>query len=974
MSKRYVPNVSFVLRWIFLWLCFASPLFALPTPEWQAIQTREITIIPLSESAVTLRWMRFSGEYGWKVYGSPNPYLPLSEWSLLTRTDRLEITLTGLPGRGYFRIENDPNAPRTNEILWIGFTGNPTFLSYGNEDQEPNGYAITNDGDDNTNALRLTGNTWKMMAIDPPRPIHRDFAVGASIFRERRSEWQAIGFLDSSGRSVWFGFGAKETRWSDTVHSTWQEVPPYNFWSRWRMDVGEQFIRAYRRNGLLTHLLFANDNDTTNPRGIWKVSRITDASGDQYNIPRLTVRYQRLSENTILLEALNNGQRITRGTVYWDGDYGVASTGAQTQLTFPTGGQKRILCRWKDTDRSERWTWIPITINLPEPVRTAFTYCGVGDIMIARRYETEGYIAQYGADGLWNGVRNYLTSFNLVTGNTECAYALSGTPHPNKTYLFKGQPSYVGAIVRGGIQVASLANNHTGDYGDDALRETFYHFESNGLLYCGAGMNDEEAWRPTIVYRGGQRIGILGYCTLTGREQNQPPYLEAGPNKGGFRWATRENIQRDFAIVRPMVDILIIQFHVGYIEYTTEPDFLTQPSTIVDTTGWDSEEVIADTNAVSLSDYMIENGADLVICHGPHVPQAVVRRAENKFIAYSLGNFLFDQYLPETFPTITFEADFNRFSQVREARIRPFFIDNYMPGPARGLLAKRILNHIASLSYERGTMLVEPPDTGLVRIVSRVGEYQRIGFPAETLSIPLRTVGNYRISAPYALDAGVMIEQVTILPPTGATSVQYRLGIDQLWGVGNMENEGAPTTFEFEAGESFDDSLAFTGSRSIRIRRSSGTATMTVPTFRRHAINRNQNYTLVGSIFPGAISGSNIQLNCYNSRIGGTNTGNVTVFTVNAGNQWVTDFADITWPNNTVCTLIRLRLASGGATTSYFDDVALVLWGTNWATATQFTLPNPHRWTHIQLRTSQIESSGDVRLVVQRAKYVALTR
>lgn len=963
------------LWWLSILIVYLPALLiAATTPEWQVIQNREITITPLSESAVSIRWTRFSGEYGWRVLASPNPYAPLTEWSELTRTDRLEVTLTGLPGRGYFRIENDPNAPTTNEVLWFNFPVNPTFNSYGSEDNEPTDWQITNDGDENTNALRLSGNTWKVMAIDPPRPINRDFAVGASVFRERRSEWQAIGFQDSSGRAVWFGFGAKETRWHDSVYAVLQEVPPYNFWSRWRLNVGEQFGRTYQRDGLLTHLIFVNDNDTTNPRGVWKLSRLTDATGDQYQTQLLSVRYLRSGENTILLEALTNGQPVTRGTVHWYGDYGVSSLGQQTQLTFPTGGEKRILCRWVDTDRTERWVWIPMMINLPEPVKSSFTYCGVGDIMIARRYESEGYITRFGADGIFNNVRNYLQSFDLVTGNTECAYALAGAQHPNKTYTFRGQPSYVGAIVRGGIDVASLANNHTGDYGDDALRETFYHFDANGLLYTGAGMNDGESWRPTIVYRGGQRIGILGYCTLTGREQNQPPYLEAGPNKGGFNWATRENIDRDFARVRPMVDILMIQFHVGYIEYTTEPDFLTQPSTIVDPTGWDSEEIVADTNAVNLADYMLDRGADMVICHGPHVPQAVVRRPNNKFIAYSLGNFIFDQYLPETFPTITFEATFNRFSQVRDARIRPVFIDDYRPQLARGLLGKRILNHVASLSRERGTMLVEPADTGLVRIVSQPSEYQRLTYASDTITIRLNTVGSFRISAPFALDNGVMMEQLTFLLPVGATTMQYRLGIDQLWGVGNMEDEGAPSTFDFEAGESIDDSLALAGNRSIRIRRSSGTATMTVPTVRRFAINRNLSYTVVGSIYPGSINGSNIQLNCWSSRIGGVTTGNITVFTANAGTQWVTGFSDVTWPINTTCTQVRMRLASGGAMTSYFDEVSMVLWGNAWTTATSLTLPNPHRWTHMQLRTPDTLSTGDMRLVVQRAKYVALPR
>ncbi|MDK9699378.1 MAG: CapA family protein [bacterium] len=965
-------------RWllpIILLLTLTVPgAIALTEPGWETQETRTLIISPLTETSCRLAWTRLPGEGRWRILAASNPYALTDEWQTLMVTDRLEVELTGLPGERYFKVIAEPGYYSHDEVEWLNFETVPELLSYATQDSEPDGWELTLGGGDGGNALRFLGNTWKVLELDPPKRITRDFCAGVSVFRERKSEWQAIGFRDTSNHVVWFTLGGKETLWGDSIYNSWSEVPPYSQWTRWRMPVGETFTSYFRRNGMCNAIVFANDNDTVRTDGIWRVDRITDASGDQFETPRFTIQVQRQSDLVYNVQAFINDENIEQGTVKWDGDAETNATGSFATLRFRHGGLKQILCRWQDIDRVERWAWATINIPGSDVPKQPFTYCGVGDIMIARRFESEGLINTYGVDGLFNNVRSYLNSFDLVTGNTECAYSNSGVQHPNKTYTFKGRPSYVGAIVRAGIDVASLANNHTGDYGDEALKETFDNYEANGLHYTGAGANDGEAWRPAIVNRGGQRIAIFGYCSLTGREQNQAPYLEAAPNKGGFSWGKRELIAEHFAKVRPLVDLIIVQYHIGYIEYTNEPDQMTQPSSVRDWNDWDDDTVV-DTNGIAIADYMLEHGADLVIGHGPHVPQAVVARPGNKYIAYSTGNFLFDQYLPETFQSISFEADVNRFSEVREARIRPIYVDNYMPGVASGRLGVKILNHIASLSRERGTTLVEPSDGALTRIIASDNLYfDRVVLPPETLTVPFRTVGTYQVAAPYMFPDTGIVEQVWVMR-NEAESYEYRLGMDQLWGIGNMEDEGAPTTWVFENGESIDDSLSFAGDRSLRIRRSSGTGTMTVQTFRRYVVDRNIPYTLHARIWPGAIAGSNIRLDYWRGRTGNEvpNPSTQVLLSQAAGTQWVEDFADATIPENTSCLQIRCRLAAGSATTSYFDDVAFIQWGQNWTAGQLVTLPNPHRWTHLQIRTNDL-SVTSTRVIVQRARLVARPR
>ena len=906
------------------------------------------------------------------IQTSDNPYSATPVWRTIAHSTRLETVITGYSHHGYFRVVADPSIAATDEIRWLDFEELPPLGGYADQDLEPDSCGLWTNGDGGS-SLRMWGNCWKTMDMSPQHPINRDFAVGISVYRERKSEWQAVGFQDTSGHTAWFTFGGKETRWGDTIYNSWSEVPAYGYWTRWQLPVGEVFYNAYGRNGLLSKMIFVNDNDTVNTKGRWAVDRITDASNDQYITPRLTVRWNPTSGNSYQLVALDGQSLIQRGTVYWDCDEENQLTGSSTQVTFRTGGEKKVLCRWVDVDRTERWVWVVLQVEGTPAIKSPFRYCSVGDIMIARRFESEGVITRMGIDSLFGWVRPYLQSFDLTTGNTECAYARSGTQHPNKTYTFKGQPSYVPSIVRGGIQIASLANNHTGDYGDDALKETFDTYDACGLPYIGAGLNDGEAWRPVIVNRGNQRIAVFGYCTLTGRDQNQAPYLEAAANKGGFNWARRDLIEEQFAKVRPYVDFVIVQLHIGLIEYVTEPDLYRQIPALNTQPGWDTDDMVADTAGVAIADFMLDHGADLVMCHGPHVPQGVVARADGKYIAYSLGNFLFDQYLPETFPSITFEADVNRFSRVREARIRPIYLDDYIPKLASGRLGVRILNHIGALSLAQNTTIVEPADGSLSRVIATdAAFYSRIAMQPETLTVAMQAVDTFRVTAPVAMGDSGIVESIEILS-TGDIDFSTRVGIDQLYGAGNMEAEGAAKTWECEApNEMYDDSLAFAGRRSVRIRRLTGTGTWTVPTTYRYPIDRNQPYTLHARIYPGGIAGSNIRLDYWEGRVGGNTVGTEQLLTAaTAGTQWVELFGNPTFTDNTGCLQIRLRLAAGNPTTSYFDEISLIKWNGNWAlTTAPLTFSNPHSNTHFQIRTNAMATTS-VRVVLHRARLVA---
>jgi poly-gamma-glutamate capsule biosynthesis protein CapA/YwtB (metallophosphatase superfamily) len=101
--------------------------------------------------------------------------------------------------------------------------------------------------------------------------------------------------------------------------------------------------------------------------------------------------------------------------------------------------------------------------------------------------------------------------FTMV--NLETAVTDRGTPEP-KTYLFRAPASAYDALHAAGIDLISLANNHTLDYGQVGLLDTLDHAAAAGLPYVGAGRDAEEAYRPHLTTVGGTRLGVLGFSQV----------------------------------------------------------------------------------------------------------------------------------------------------------------------------------------------------------------------------------------------------------------------------------------------------------------------------------------------------------------------------------------------------------------------------------------------------------------------------
>ncbi len=246
-----------------------------------------------------------------------------------------------------------------------------------------------------------------------------------------------------------------------------------------------------------------------------------------------------------------------------------------------------------------------------------------GDIMLSRGVANQIKKHQ---DVRWPFLKIATTTreADLTFGNLEGPISDRGE-NQGSIYSFRSSPEVIEGLSFAGFDVLSLANNHIWDWGKDALIDTITMLEHSGLKGVGAGENYQEANAPVIKEIGSTgssqvKVAFLAYTDL------YPKSLEAhstssGQATPGISSFELEKAKTDIQQLKSLklADIIVVSFHWGE-EYKTEAN--------------ESQKRIARE--------LIDAGADLIIGHHSHVVQEI-EQYQNGWIAYSLGNFIFDQ-------------------------------------------------------------------------------------------------------------------------------------------------------------------------------------------------------------------------------------------------------------------------------------------------------------------------------------------
>jgi poly-gamma-glutamate capsule biosynthesis protein CapA/YwtB (metallophosphatase superfamily) len=251
----------------------------------------------------------------------------------------------------------------------------------------------------------------------------------------------------------------------------------------------------------------------------------------------------------------------------------------------------------------------------PAPPRE-YTLLFLGDIMLSR-----GVGVKMRAEEDWaypfREIAGTLRPADLVYANLECPISDAGRDLHHR-YSFRADPRALVGLKAAGIGVVSQANNHAYDWGPAALLDSLARLHAAGIRTVGAGENDLAAHFPTLVKVGDLRLAFLAYVNI------DPPEATAGAASPGVAWLDPGRVLADIRLARPLADLVIVCPHWG-IEYARRPA----------------------TSQVMLAHKMIEAGADLVVGSHPHVGEPL-EAYHGGWIAYSLGNCIFDQKDPAT--------------------------------------------------------------------------------------------------------------------------------------------------------------------------------------------------------------------------------------------------------------------------------------------------------------------------------------
>ncbi len=289
--------------------------------------------------------------------------------------------------------------------------------------------------------------------------------------------------------------------------------------------------------------------------------------------------------------------------------------------------------RKEDVKRLLDWTKKVLnrqTVQSNQSSQGGTKLCFTGDIMLDRGVKKA--VLDYGKGDFrfpFQKISSYLRGCDALFGNLEGPISDKGE-NKGSLYSFRMNPLAVYGLEYAGFNVLSVANNHIGDWGIEAMRDTFIRLKEKNILYVGGGFNEAEAYKPKILSVNGIKIAFLAFSQF-GKD-----YLEAKNEESGIAIADEGNLKDGILEAKEKADIVVASFHFGD-EYQNEPNIYQK----------------------RLSRLAVDLGADFVIGHHPHVVQPI-EKYKDSYIAYSLGNFVFDQnFSTETSEGIIFETEIN---------------------------------------------------------------------------------------------------------------------------------------------------------------------------------------------------------------------------------------------------------------------------------------------------------------------------
>lgn len=297
------------------------------------------------------------------------------------------------------------------------------------------------------------------------------------------------------------------------------------------------------------------------------------------------------------------------------------------------------------------------------------------------------------------------SDLNIV--NLECVFSsVSSCPKPFSDIL-RCPEGYIRFLKENHVHVVNLANNHTLDHGQEAFEKMRILLKENNILAFGEA-RDKYQEVPLIIEKKGKKIGFLGYYIEETIAQDE--YL-----------SLISIIKDRCKYTKALTDVLVLSLHWGH-EYTINP------------MSWQIKLA---------KELIVEHGVDVLYGHHSHTLQGVVKY-EQAIFAPSMGNFIFDEYLPANRKTGILQVQINNLSQIESFQLIPYYINSdFQPVPA-----EKLSDYTKTLNKQLNQLLFLPEED-LERWDTTNRKKGKRGHLINRLKIRLLFILNIRNSGPY---------------------------------------------------------------------------------------------------------------------------------------------------------------------------------------------------------------------------------
>lgn len=255
-----------------------------------------------------------------------------------------------------------------------------------------------------------------------------------------------------------------------------------------------------------------------------------------------------------------------------------------------------------------------------------------GDVMLGRRVDDAYCEGQRPPAALWGNLQSTLRGLDGLFINLECSLATAGEPWSDRRFHFRADPEWSTAALRAAtVDCCTLANNHTMDFGPDALEETLSALSAVDIEMVGADHSREAARQPAAVDCRGLTVAVVAFT------DNTPQYAATADRPGTAHVEFDPNDEQSMAVLAEAVDRAKTQFNPDVLVASLHwgPNNRTHPK--------ESHQAVARL----LADW----GVDFIAGHSAHLFQGieVLDRGESPtVVCYDLGDFVDDYAVDPT--------------------------------------------------------------------------------------------------------------------------------------------------------------------------------------------------------------------------------------------------------------------------------------------------------------------------------------